>query len=90
VRFELAFIAHNQSAMQRELEWGNAAERHNDMLITQGKALVAAGRLSVGRASLEQSCKHSQAIGLNDNAAYSMAQQALAEADFGISNELGS
>jgi eukaryotic-like serine/threonine-protein kinase len=83
VRFELAFIAHDQSAMQRELEWGSAAERHNDMLATQARALVTAGRLSAGRALLEQSWKHSQAGGLNDNAAYSMAQQALVEADFG-------
>jgi DNA-binding winged helix-turn-helix (wHTH) protein/tetratricopeptide (TPR) repeat protein len=83
VRFDLAFIAHDQSAMQRELEWGSAAERHNDMLATQGRALVATGRLSAGRASLEQSWRHSLANGLNDNAAYSIAQQALAEADFG-------
>ena len=83
VRFDLAFIAHDQSAMQRELEWGSAAERHDDMLATQGRALVGAGRLSAGRAALEQSWKYSQASGLNDNAAYSMATQALAEADFG-------
>jgi DNA-binding winged helix-turn-helix (wHTH) protein/tetratricopeptide (TPR) repeat protein len=83
VRFDLAFIAHDQSAMQRELEWGSEVERHNDMLASQGRALVATGRLSAGRASLEQSWRHSLANGLNDNAAYSIAQQALAEADFG-------
>lgn len=83
VRFELAFLAHNETAMQREVEWGKHAQRQYDMTSAQARALTAAGKLSAARLLFEQAWATAQASGLNDHAAYSMASEALAEADFG-------
>src|SRR5262249_25476215 len=69
--------------MRREFEWGSTPERQYDMQTTQAAALIAVGKLSAGRALLEKSWVHSLTLGLNDHAAYSMAQHALAQADFG-------
>jgi DNA-binding winged helix-turn-helix (wHTH) protein/tetratricopeptide (TPR) repeat protein len=83
VRFDLAFIAQDQGALQREVEWGKRTERQSDMIATEARALAAAGKLTAARKMFEQSWRSSRTRGLNDNAAYSMAQQALAEADLG-------
>jgi eukaryotic-like serine/threonine-protein kinase len=69
--------------MQRELDWARGADRENDMLTTEALALTASGRLASARQLFDRSWAASQSGGLNDDAAYSMAREALAEADFG-------
>ena len=53
------------------------------MLNTQASALAASGKLQAARQLFKRSWSISQHSGLNDDAAYSMAGEALVEADFG-------
>ena len=83
VLFDIAFLNHDQSAMQRESDWAGTSDRENDMLTTEGLAQLASGQLKSARELFERSWASSRRGGLNNDAAYSMAGEALAEADFG-------
>jgi eukaryotic-like serine/threonine-protein kinase len=83
VLFELAFIKQDQPAMQREIAWAHSTERENDMLTNEALAEIAVGRLRSASQLFERSWDSSKTAGLEDNAAFSMAGEALAETDFG-------
>jgi DNA-binding winged helix-turn-helix (wHTH) protein/tetratricopeptide (TPR) repeat protein len=83
VLFEIAFLTHDQQTMQHEIDWAASAERENDMLNTQGNALAASGKLQAARQLFDRSWSSSLRNGLNNDAASSMAGEALVEADFG-------
>jgi DNA-binding winged helix-turn-helix (wHTH) protein/tetratricopeptide (TPR) repeat protein len=83
VLFEIALLNHDQPAMQHEVDWSAGRDRENDMLNTQGNALAASGKLQAARQIFDRSWSSSQRNGLNDDAASSMAGEALIEADFG-------
>lgn len=83
VLFKIAFLRHDEAAMQHEVDWATGTERDNDMLTVQAFALAASGKLRVARQLFERSWTASENSGFRDNAAYSMAGEALAEADFG-------
>ena len=69
--------------MQRELDWAAHTERDNDMLTTEGNVLASAGKLRAAREVFSRAWAASLKDSLKDDAAYSMASQALIEADFG-------
>jgi DNA-binding winged helix-turn-helix (wHTH) protein/tetratricopeptide (TPR) repeat protein len=83
VLFEIAFLKHDQPAMQRELDWAKNNDRENDLLIAQAFAFMSAGKVRAARQLFERSWAASERNGLNDDAAYAMALESLAEADFG-------
>ena len=83
VLFEIAFLRHDQATMQHQIDWATGTERENDMLTTRALALTASGKLRASRQLFEQSWATSQRLGLDDDAAYSMAGAALTDADFG-------
>ncbi len=83
VLFDLAFLQNDRAAMQHEVEWATGTERENDMLTIQASALAAAGKLRAARQLFERSWAASERSGLSDEVAYSMAGEALTEADFG-------
>jgi eukaryotic-like serine/threonine-protein kinase len=83
VLFELAFLKQDRAAMQQEIDWAHGTERENDMLTNQALAEIASGRLRSARQLFERSWGSSKSAGLQDNAAFSMGGEALAEADFG-------
>jgi tetratricopeptide (TPR) repeat protein len=81
--FELALLRNDGNTMERELAWSRDAGRENDMLSTQGFALMAQGKVVEARKYFKRSWNESKGRGLLDNIAYSTAGVALAEADFG-------
>ena len=81
--FELALLRNDAGTMERELRWSRDAGRENDMLSTQGFALMAQGKVAEARKYFARSWEESKVRGLLDNVAYSRAGVALAEADFG-------
>jgi len=83
VLFELAYLKHDEQAMQKEVEWARGSKRENDMLTTEAFALAASGKLSAARILFERSWTSSRNGDLKEDAAFSMAGEALAEADFG-------
>lgn len=83
VLFELAFLNHDDQGMQRQIDWANASERRNDMLANVALAQIARGKLRSGREMFAQSWDALRRAGLSDDAAFSMAGEAVAEADFG-------
>jgi DNA-binding winged helix-turn-helix (wHTH) protein/tetratricopeptide (TPR) repeat protein len=84
VLFNIAFLNRDQAAMQHELDWAKGTEHENDMLVGQAFALTSSGRLAEARELFERSWKASLQGGLNEDAAYSMAGEAITEADFGF------
>jgi eukaryotic-like serine/threonine-protein kinase len=87
VLFDLAYLKNDAAAMQHELDWATGTERENDMLAIQAGALIGAGKVRAARSVFEKSWAASERNGLLDDAAYSMAGEALAEADFGNQRE---
>jgi eukaryotic-like serine/threonine-protein kinase len=87
VLFDIAFLNRDQAAMQNELDWAKGTEHENDMLAGQAFALASSGRLAEARQLFERSWKASLQGGLNEDAAYSMAGEAIIEADFGFLHE---
>jgi eukaryotic-like serine/threonine-protein kinase len=83
VLFELAFLQRDYSAMQHEVELAKGTDREHEMLVDQAFALAARGKLRQARQLFERSWANYERDGLQDHAAYSMAQEALIEADFG-------
>jgi eukaryotic-like serine/threonine-protein kinase len=83
VLFEVAFLRHDEPTMQREVDWAKGTENEHEMLTTQALTMAASGRLQAARQLFAQSQAISLRSGLRDNAAYSMAREALVEADFG-------
>jgi len=83
VLFQIAFLHHDQAGMQREIDWATGTDRENDMLAIEGLAQVTSGKLRAGRQLFQRSWATSQRNNLKDDAAFSMAGEALAEADFG-------
>jgi DNA-binding winged helix-turn-helix (wHTH) protein/tetratricopeptide (TPR) repeat protein len=85
--FEIAFMQHDTAAMQREMSWAAGADRENDMLTVEALVLASEGKLHAARQLYERSWSASLQHGLKDDAAYSMAGEALTEADFGNSRQ---
>ncbi len=85
--FEMALIQQDPGGMEKELAWSRQTERENDMLNTQGFALLSQGKVRAALKCFERSWEESKRRGLRDNAAYSMAGLALTEADFGLKQE---
>jgi eukaryotic-like serine/threonine-protein kinase len=83
VLYELAYIRHDRTSMQKEVDWARGTERENDMLGTEASVLIADGKLKSGRQLFQRSWASSLGSGLKEDAAYSMAGEALAEADLG-------
>lgn len=83
VLFDLAFLRQDHAAMQRELEWGAASSRSNDMLATEGFAQASAGHLRSALEILERSWEADSLSGKKDDEAYSMGGAAVFEADVG-------
>jgi DNA-binding winged helix-turn-helix (wHTH) protein/tetratricopeptide (TPR) repeat protein len=83
VLFELAFLSRDDAAMQNEVELARGTDREHDILVNQAFALAAIGKLRQARELFERSWANYERDGLQDHAAYSMAQEALIEADFG-------
>jgi DNA-binding winged helix-turn-helix (wHTH) protein/tetratricopeptide (TPR) repeat protein len=87
VLYELAYIRHDRTSMQKEVDWARGTERENDMLGTEASVLIAEGKLKSGRQLFQRSWASSLGSGLKEDAAYSMAGEALAEADMGNNNQ---
>ena len=83
VLFELAFLGRDYTAMQHEMELARGTDREHEMLVDQALALAAMGKLRQARELFKRSWANYERDGLQDHAAYSMAQEALIEADFG-------
>ena len=83
VLFDLAFLDHDASGMQREHLWGLSSPRSNDMLSTEGLAQAAAGHLNAALAMFRRSWSGDDRDGNKENKAYSMAGVAVILADFG-------
>jgi len=87
VLFELAFVRGDYTAMQNEVELARSTNREREMLVNQAFALAAVGKLRQARDLFNRSWAGYERDGLQDRAAYSMAQEALIEADFGNISE---
>jgi eukaryotic-like serine/threonine-protein kinase len=87
VLFELAFLNRDQQGMQRELDWARTTDREHDVLTTEAMSQLASRRLRDARQTFARSWAASEARGLHDDTAYSMAREALAEADLGNEKE---
>ena len=87
VLFELAFLKKDEKAMQQQITWAKGTERSSDMLATVGLANLAGGKLGSARDMFAQSWEALEHAGLSDDEAYSMAGEAVAEADFGNLSE---
>ena len=83
VLFELAFLNHDEKGMQQQIDWAKSTERNNDMLASVALAKIARGELRSARDMFTQSWDALKQAGLSDDAAFSMAGEAVAEADFG-------
>jgi DNA-binding winged helix-turn-helix (wHTH) protein/tetratricopeptide (TPR) repeat protein len=83
VLFELAFLRRDAPSMQHEVELARGTDREHEMLVNQAFALAALGKLKQARQLFDRSWANYERDGLQDHAAYSMAQEALIEADFG-------
>ena len=83
VLFELAFLRRDSTAMQNEVDIARGTDREHEMLVDQAFALAAMGKLRQARELFKRSWANYNRAGLQDHAAYSMAQEALIEADFG-------
>jgi tetratricopeptide (TPR) repeat protein len=83
VLFELAFLGRDYTAMQHEVELARGTDREHEMFVDQAFALAAMGKLQQARQLFERTWANYERDGLQDHAAYSMAQEALIEADFG-------
>jgi DNA-binding winged helix-turn-helix (wHTH) protein/tetratricopeptide (TPR) repeat protein len=83
VIFQIAFLQHDQVTMQHEVGWARGTEWEHDMLTIEAQALAASGKLRAARQLFQQAWDASQRNALPDHTAYSMAGEALAEADFG-------
>jgi eukaryotic-like serine/threonine-protein kinase len=83
VLFELAFLRRDSRAMQNEVEVAIGTDREQEMLVDQAFAFAAMGKLRRARELFKRSWADYDRAGLQDHAAYSMAQEALIEADFG-------
>jgi eukaryotic-like serine/threonine-protein kinase len=83
VLFDIAFLRHDETAMQRQVNWAKGKDSENEMLTTRALSFAAVGKMQAARQLFAQSQSASLSSGLNDNAAYSMAREALIEADFG-------
>jgi len=83
VLFELAFLRGDYTEMQNEAELARGTDREHEMLVDQAFALAAMGKLRQARELFKRSWANYERDGLQDHAAYSMAQEALIEADFG-------
>jgi tetratricopeptide (TPR) repeat protein len=69
--------------MQHEVELARGTDREHEMLVDQAFALAATGKLRQARELFNRSWANYERAGLQDHAAYSIAQEALIEADFG-------
>ena len=83
VLFDIAFLRHDETAMQRQVNWAKGKDSENEMLTTEALSLAALGKMQAARQLFAQSQSASLSSGFNDNAAYSMAREALIEADLG-------
>lgn len=83
VLFELAFLRRDDTTMQHEVELARGTDREHEMLVDQAFALAATGKLRQARELFNRSWANYERAGLQDHAAYSIAQEALIEADFG-------
>jgi len=87
VLFELAFLRRDDTTMQNEVELARGTDREQEMLVDQAFALAAIGKLKQARELFKRAWTNYERDGLQDHAAYSMAQEALIEADFGNISE---
>ena len=87
VSFEIGSILGDQAAMQRELDWARGTPREGDMLMVEAMTEISAGKLRSGRRLFQSGQEHARKQGLAENAAFSMAWEALAEADLGNSQQ---
>lgn len=83
VSFEIGFILGDQTAMQREIDWARGTTREADMLTAEALTEISSGRLRSARRLFQMSQESARKEGLAENAAFSMAWEALAEADLG-------
>jgi len=83
VSFEIGFILGDRAAMQRELDWARGTPREADMLTAEALTEIFEGRLRSSRRLFQAAHQGAQKQGLLENAAFSMAWEALAEADLG-------
>jgi Flp pilus assembly protein TadD len=87
VLFELAFLKRDEGGMRREVDWARSNDREDDMLTAEAMSQLACGRLRDARQTFAQSWAASEHSGLHDDTAYSMAREALGEADVGNEKE---
>jgi tetratricopeptide (TPR) repeat protein/DNA-binding winged helix-turn-helix (wHTH) protein len=83
VSFEIGFILGDQAAMQHEIEWARGTPREADMLTAEALTEIYAGRLRSARRLFQSAHDSARKEGLQENAAFSMTWEALAEADLG-------
>src|SRR5581483_4993062 len=83
VLFELAFLQQDEKAMQQQIDWAKGTERNDDMLSNLALARMARGELRSAREMFTRSWEALKHAGLSDDAAFAMAEEAVAEADFG-------
>jgi eukaryotic-like serine/threonine-protein kinase len=69
--------------MQRELDWARGTPREGDTLTVEAMTEISAGKLRSGRRLFQSGQEDARKQGLAENAAFSMAWEALAEADLG-------
>jgi tetratricopeptide (TPR) repeat protein len=87
VPFDLAFLNHDEKGMEQQIDWAKGTERNNDMLGSVALAKIARGELRSAKQMFTQSWDALKPAGLFDDAAFSMAGEGVAEADFGNLNE---
>ena len=73
----------DEKGMQQQIDWAKGTERNNDMLASVALAKIARGELRSAREMFTQSWDALKQAGLSDDAAFSMAGEAVAEADLG-------
>jgi tetratricopeptide (TPR) repeat protein len=87
VLYHIAFLQHDQTTMQREINLAVGTDREDEMLSDQAFALASLGKLRQARQLFEQVSSAYERKGRHDHAAYLIAQEGLIEADFGSYSE---
>jgi serine/threonine protein kinase/tetratricopeptide (TPR) repeat protein len=81
--YAIAFLQGDQAAMQRQLDWARGPNEEEDLLDSQASVALASGKRHAARELSHRVQAASLKHGFRDDAAFSMAWEALNEADIG-------
>ena len=82
--FEIASLEHDQETLQREIAAAKGTPSEDTIVTLQALTLAKSGKMRLARQMFERSYASRRLVGLSDHAAYTMAAEAVIEADFGF------